>query len=98
VIVGVPIGVWLIQHVRVETFRRICMSFDAWIVGFGFSTLLRQLHIVDSGAAYLVLASVLLVDGWLLYRFFKASALHVARPIEIHAALGISETRRAEWQ
>src|SRR5215470_7381174 len=36
VIVGVPIGGWLIQHVRVETFRRICMSFDAWIVGYGF--------------------------------------------------------------
>src|SRR5688572_4985216 len=35
--VGVPIGAQIIQRVRPETFRRICMSFDAWIVGFGLS-------------------------------------------------------------
>jgi hypothetical protein len=81
VIVGVPIGAWLIQHVRVETFRRICMSLDAWIVGFGVSALLRELHIVDSAAAYLAFASVLLVDGWLLYRFFRESQAHVIRPV-----------------
>ena len=81
VIVGVPIGAWLIQHVRVETFRRICMSFDAWIVGFGFSALLRELHIVDSAVAYLAFASVLVVDGWLLYRFFRESQAHVIRPV-----------------
>jgi 3'(2'),5'-bisphosphate nucleotidase len=69
VLVGVPIGTWLIRRVRVETFRRICMSVDAWIVGFGISTLLRELHIVDSRAAYAVLAVVALIDGWLLYRF-----------------------------
>src|SRR5262245_25173455 len=70
VFVGVPIGAFLIRHLRVETFRRICMSFDAWVVGFGVSALLRELHIVDGGAAFLVLASVIVVDGWLLYRFF----------------------------
>jgi hypothetical protein len=35
------------------------MSFDAWVVGFGISALLRELHFVDSPAAYLVLAAVL---------------------------------------
>src|SRR6185503_8179566 len=34
VAIGVPLGTFLIRHVRVETFRRICMSFDAWIVAF----------------------------------------------------------------
>jgi uncharacterized protein len=71
VVVGVPIGVWLIRHVRAETFRRVCMSFDAWIVGFGISTLLRELRIVESAAAYLVLAAVGVVDVILLYRFFS---------------------------
>ncbi len=52
VLVGVPMGTWLIRRVRVETFRRICMSGDAWIVGFGISALLRELRIVDSPAAY----------------------------------------------
>src|SRR5204863_5871488 len=28
VIIGVPIGVRLIQHLRPETFRRVCLSFD----------------------------------------------------------------------
>ena len=71
VVVGVPIGVWLIRHVRAETFRRVCMSFDAWVVGFGISTLLRELKIVESTAAYLVLAAVGVVDVILLYRFFS---------------------------
>ena len=71
VIVGVPVGVWLIRHVRAETFRRVCMSFDAWVVGFGISTLLRELNWVESGAAYLVLAAVGAIDGILLYRFFS---------------------------
>jgi len=46
------------------------MSFDAWVVGYGISTLLRQLHVIESGAAFSVLAAVALLDVWLLYRFF----------------------------
>jgi hypothetical protein len=72
--IGVPIGAQLIRHIRPETFRRICMSFDAWIVGFGLSGVLRQLHLVESNAAYLLFAAVALLDIWLLYRFFSAPA------------------------
>ena len=32
------ITVPLAQRINAETFRRICMSFDAWVVGFGIST------------------------------------------------------------
>ena len=49
------------------------MSFDAWIVAFGLSTLVRQLHWVDGSAAYLILAGVVFVDACLLYRFFHPS-------------------------
>src|SRR5438876_7356859 len=70
-IVGIPLGGRVIRHVRPETFRRVCMSFDAWVVGFGISTLLRQLHLMDSGAAFSVLGAVGLLDLWLLYRFFR---------------------------
>lgn len=69
-LIGVPLGSWVISRVDAEAFRRLCMSFDAWIVGFGISTLLRLLHIVEGAAAYSVLAAVLVVDGVLLYRFF----------------------------
>jgi uncharacterized membrane protein YfcA len=72
VLVGVPIGAWLIQHVRAETFRRVCMSFDAWVVAFGLSTLLRELHVVNGASAFLVVPAVIAIDVW-LYRFFTWS-------------------------
>jgi uncharacterized membrane protein YfcA len=72
VAIGVPAGAFLIRHVRVETFRRVCMSFDAWIVAFGISTLFRTLHIIDGRAAYLIMAAVGLIDACLLYRFFSS--------------------------
>ena len=74
VVIGVPIGAWLIRQMRVETFRRLCMSFDAWVVGFGVSTVLRDLKIVEGGAAYLFLLVVILIDAVLLYRFFSSVA------------------------
>jgi len=70
-VIGVPFGVWLIRRIDAETFRRICMSFDAWVVGFGLSTLLRVLHLVDGPEAYGVLGAVASIDTILLYRFFS---------------------------
>ena len=70
-LVGVPIGAWLIRQIQPETFRRVCMSFDAWVVGFGIATVLRSLDIVPGPEAYLVPAAVLVVDAWLLRRFFS---------------------------
>ena len=82
VAIGVPAGAIVIRHLQPETFRRICMSFDAWIVSFGTSALLRDLHLVDSRAAYLVMVVTVLIDAYLLARFFSAS-----RPVaKTHAA------------
>jgi uncharacterized membrane protein YfcA len=89
IVIGVPIGAWLIQRIRPETFRRICMSFDAWVVGFGLSNLLKDLHLVESNLAFLLLAAVGVLDTWLLYRFFtvmlpeakRAEALALGRPL-----------------
>jgi uncharacterized protein len=72
VLIGVPIGAALIRQMKVETFRRICMSFDAWIVGFGVSTVLHDTKLVDGAPAYLFLLGVILIDAVLLYRFFSA--------------------------
>lgn len=73
IVIGVPVGAVIIQHVRVETFRRLCMSFDAWIVAFGVSRLLQELQIVETSASYLVLVGVGGLDLWLLYRFFSGA-------------------------
>jgi len=74
VLIGVPIGAWLIQRMPAETFRRLCMSFDAWVVGFGVSTVLRDLKIVEGPRAFLFLATVIAIDACLLYRFFSRGA------------------------
>lgn len=68
--IGVPIGAAIIQRIRPETFRRVCMSFDAWIVGFGLSNLLKELRLAETNRAFLVLVAVGILDTWLLYRFF----------------------------
>ena len=68
--IGVPIGAALIQRIRPETFRRVCMSFDAWIVGFGISALLKELGLVQSNLAYVTLVLVGVLDTVLLYHFF----------------------------
>jgi uncharacterized protein len=77
--IGVPIGAQIIQRVRPETFRRVCMSFDAWIVGFGLSSLLKELRLVESNVAYVVLLVVGILDSWLLYRFFAIQLPMVKR-------------------
>src|SRR5215469_2612409 len=70
VVVGIPLGSYLIRRINSETFRRICMSFDAWVVGFGFSRALIELNLVGSPWAYSVMAITILIDVYLLYIFF----------------------------
>src|SRR5436309_11153128 len=85
VLVGIPLGAYVIRQLDAETFRRICMSFDAWVVGFGLSRVLIELKLMESPWAYGVMASAILVDSYLLYVFFK-----VHKP-----AAGTSEALRA---
>ncbi|MFN7913869.1 MAG: sulfite exporter TauE/SafE family protein [Vicinamibacterales bacterium] len=80
VAIGVPIGAQIIQRMRPETFRRICMSFDAWVVAFGLSKLIHDLKLIPSNAAYFVLLAVILLDAWLLYRFFHLTEVQEASP------------------
>src|ERR1700682_5159767 len=70
VVVGVPLGAYLIRRMDAETFRRICMSFDAWVVGFGLSRVLIDLNLMESPWAYSVMAVTILIDAYLLYVFF----------------------------
>ena len=67
VLIGVPIGSWLIRRIPTETFRRLCMSFDAWVVAFGVSTVLRDVELVEGANAFLFLAVIMAIDGWLLW-------------------------------
>jgi uncharacterized membrane protein YfcA len=73
VVIGFPLGHALIRKVGVETFRRICMSFDAWLVAFGLSHTLAATGVAP-GVAYQLLVATLIIDGHLLHRFFRPTA------------------------
>ncbi len=73
VLIGIPLGAYVIRRLHAETFRRICMSFDAWVVGFGLSRVLIELNLVESPWAYSVMAATILIDAYLLYIFFTVS-------------------------
>lgn len=71
VLLGVPLGSFLIKRANSETFRRFCMSYDAWIVGFGLSRVLIVLQLLAAPAAYGVWLSVAAIDAYLLYVYFR---------------------------
>src|SRR5690349_19206798 len=80
VLVGIPLGAWAIRRLDAETFRRICMSFDVWVVGFGLSRTLLGLKLAAGPFAYSAMAAAVLLDLWLLLVFVRSrrSALAVA--------------------
>ena len=81
VVIGIPLGAYFIRHLEPETFRRICMSFDAWVVGFGFSRVLIDLKVMQSPWAYSVMAVTMLIDSYLLYLFFTGRGLVLMNPL-----------------
>jgi uncharacterized membrane protein YfcA len=76
VLLGIPLGSFVIRRLDAETFRRICMSFDAWVVGFGLSRVLIELDLMASPWAYSVMAATMLIDLCLLYTFFTANRVN----------------------
>jgi uncharacterized membrane protein YfcA len=86
IVIGIPFGAWLIRRLDSETFRRICMSFDAWVVGFGLSRVLIDLHWVESPWAYSVMAVAVAIDTWLLYVFFTSQRPALNRSLALEPA------------
>jgi uncharacterized protein len=71
VLIGIPLGAYAIRRLDAETFRRICMSFDVWVVGFGLARVLLELQLAQGAAAYGPMLAAGLLDLYLLYNFFK---------------------------
>jgi uncharacterized membrane protein YfcA len=80
VLVGIPLGAFAIRRLDAETFRRVCMSFDVWVVGFGLSRVLAELKLAQGALAYGPMAAAGLLDAWLLYLFFSNVHLRQHRP------------------
>ncbi|HLZ35416.1 MAG TPA: sulfite exporter TauE/SafE family protein [Nitrospira sp.] len=71
VLLGIPLGTFLIRWIDPETFRRICMAFDGLVVGFGLSRVLVELKLASTFTTYSILSIVVLINAYLLYRFFR---------------------------
>src|SRR5206468_10140369 len=71
VLIGIPLGAYLIRRLDAETFRRVCMSFDVWIVGFGLSRVLIDLKLTHGALSYGPMTVAIVLDAWLLYIFFS---------------------------
>lgn len=80
VLIGIPIGTYLIRWMDPETFRRLCMSFDAVVVGFGLSRVLVELKLTIPAVAHGLLAAVVAINAYLLLRFFRQRAPHSGSP------------------
>ena len=71
VLLGIPIGHYLIRWMDPETFRRICMAFDALVVAFGLSRVLIELNLATVFTTYSILTIMMIVNAYLLFRFFR---------------------------
>jgi len=80
VLIGIPLGAFAIRRLDAETFRRVCMSFDVWVVGFGLSRTLIALQLASGPFAYSAMLTAVLLDAYLLLTFFRSrrSALAAA--------------------
>ena len=80
VLLGMPLGHMLVHRIAQDVFRRICMSMDVWIVGFGLSRLIAQTADVPALLAYQVLVIAAVLDAFLLRRFFASRAASPMNP------------------
>ncbi|MCP9463276.1 MAG: sulfite exporter TauE/SafE family protein [Nitrospira sp.] len=72
VLIGIPLGTYLIQWMDPETFRRISMAFDALVVGFGLTRVLGELHLATPITTYTIFGIVVVLNGYLLLRYFMS--------------------------
>jgi uncharacterized protein len=82
VMVGLPLGFYLIRRVDAETFRRVCMSWDAWLVAFGLSRTIARLKLLPAAWAYQVMTLTIIVDAILLRQFFGRRAARRRAQVE----------------
>ncbi|HXN85601.1 MAG TPA: sulfite exporter TauE/SafE family protein [Candidatus Binataceae bacterium] len=92
VLLGLPLGTFLVRYMRGETFRRVCMSFDAWIVGFGLARSIVDLKLLGAPGAYSVWGVVILFDLYLLYQYFVAGRFQPRTDIHTFSTQAAEQT------
>jgi uncharacterized membrane protein YfcA len=80
VLVGLPLGMVIAKLLNMEMFRRFCMTFDAWIVGYGLTRVLITFFNVNSNLANVLYAGVLALSLIILYRYLGSRAKRSSEP------------------
>jgi uncharacterized membrane protein YfcA len=70
ILIGMPFGHWLVRRVDAVTFRRVCLTFDVWLVSFGLARVIASEQLVSVPWAYQVMTVAVLLDAFLLRGFF----------------------------
>jgi uncharacterized membrane protein YfcA len=83
VLIGVPIGAWLVRQVNAEVFRRVCMNVDAVIVAAAIAVLLPALGIASVAVGAALLLVVAGLSFALLYRTFSSARPAALTPGDI---------------
>src|SRR5215467_3731117 len=94
VLIGIPLGAFVIRHIDADTFRRICMSFDAWIVGFGLSRVLMELELAHGLAAYTPLMLAITADAGLYVFFARNRTTGSSPPITGAIPVALSQVHK----
>lgn len=90
VLLGLPLGFYLIRRIDADTFRRVCVSFDAWLVGFGLSRMVERLELLPPPWAYQLLVLTIAIDALLLRTFFRSRSRSRDEPRSNHLDVPIA--------
>ncbi|MBS2026418.1 MAG: sulfite exporter TauE/SafE family protein [Deltaproteobacteria bacterium] len=82
VLIGIPLGFLVLRKLPNETFRRACMGSDALLVSFGLARVLIDQHLVAAVLGYSLVAATVVLEGVLLWRYFKLARAQILAPAE----------------
>jgi uncharacterized protein len=72
VVIAMPLGSYLFGKLEPATFRRICISVDAWLIAYGLLRALGSESLLWGPASYVIFAAIVGFDGIGLARYLGA--------------------------
>jgi uncharacterized protein len=96
VVVGVPLGAWLLRSVTPEFFRRAVMAVDAILVSYGLSRVVVSLGWVSSAESDLLLGALGAATAWLTWVALRGVEIRLPRPPDVPTAVAGEPHRSPE--
>jgi uncharacterized protein len=72
VVIAMPLGSFILGKVDPQTFRRICISVDAWLIAYGLLRTLGSGMWLSETANYLIFAAIVAADGLTVAKYLRA--------------------------